>query len=98
MRLHVAAAILAIAAGCFFQISAAEWIAVSLCIGLVMSLECLNTAVERLADRMSPEEHPLIRQAKDAAAAAVLLAAITAAVVGCLVFLPKLWVWIRVAG
>ena len=94
MRNHLLAMALVIAAGAFFQISAVEWLAVVFCIGIVLSIECLNSAVERLADRVSKEQHPLIRQAKDSAAAAVLVVSIMSAVVGCVVFLPKVWKFI----
>jgi len=57
----------------------------------LISAECMNTAVERLADRVSRETHPLIKQAKDCSSAAVLVLALTAAVVGGVVFVPKFW-------
>ena len=75
LRIHGAIACCVIAAGFFFALAPWEWIAVSLCIGLVISAECMNTAVERLADRVSLERHPLIKQAKDCSAAAVLVLA-----------------------
>ena len=71
-----------------------EWIAVSLSIGIVLGAEGFNTALESLADAVHPEQHPLVGRAKDAAAGAVLLAAIAAIVVGILVFLPKLILWL----
>lgn len=61
-----------------------------LCIALVITAEALNTAVEELADALHPDEHPGIGRAKDVAAAGVLVAALLAAVVGALVFAPKL--------
>ena len=91
MRLHCLAAAGVIAAGFLFSIAAWEWVAVVLCIGLVISAECFNTALERLADRVSRETEPLIKQAKDCGSAAVLVLAITAAVVGGVVFVPKIW-------
>jgi diacylglycerol kinase len=86
-------AVCVIAAGFFFALSAAEWIAVSLCIGMVISAECANTAIERLADRVSLEEHPLIKQAKECSAAAVLVLASTSGVIGCIIFVPKVRAW-----
>lgn len=91
MRLHCAAAVGAVVAGLVFSLAAWEWVAVTFCIGLLISAECMNTALERLADRVSQEKHPLIKQAKDCASAAVLVLAITAATVGGIVFGPKLW-------
>lgn len=93
-RIHLVATVLVTAAGFYFQVSRTEWLALSLCIVLVMGLEAANTALEYLTDLVSPEYHPLAGKAKDAAAAAVLLAALGALVVGGLVFLPKIWmVW-----
>ena len=67
-----------------------EWALLVLASALVLSAEAMNTAVEKLADRVSPERHPLVRDAKDVAAAAVLISAIGAAVLGALVFVPAL--------
>jgi diacylglycerol kinase len=91
MRIHCVIAAAVIAAGFFFQVAAWEWVALVFAIGLVLSAECLNTALERLADRVSPEKHPLLGQAKDCGSAAVLVLAATAAVVGGVIFGPKLW-------
>ena len=87
----LAAAALAVLAGLFFDISALEWVAVSLCIALVLALEALNTALEYLTDLVSPEHHPLAGKAKDAAAAAVLIGAAGAAITGFIIFLPKIF-------
>ena len=67
-----------------------EWIAVILAIGLCMTAEAFNTAIESVVDLASPEQHPLAGRAKDVAAGAVLLAAMTAVVVGVIVFGPRL--------
>lgn len=93
MRIHLLAAVAAAAAGWWFQIAAWEWGAVVLSMGLVLAAECMNTALERLADRVSRAEEALIGQAKDAAAAGVLSASLAAAIVGGIVFLPKVWAW-----
>jgi diacylglycerol kinase len=61
-----------------------------LCIALVLALEAVNSAIEYLADKISPEQDPLIGKAKDIAAGAVLIAAIGAAIIGSLIFIPKL--------
>jgi diacylglycerol kinase len=90
MRSHCLAAIGVIAAGMIFSLAAWEWIAVSLCIGVVISAECMNTAIERLADRISQEKDPLIQQAKDCGSAAVLVLAITSAAIGLIIFVPKM--------
>ena len=90
-RIHLAALIVAVSAGLFFSISPLEWAAVALASALVLSMEALNTAIEALTDLVSPDYHPLAGRAKDLAAGAVLLSAIGAAVVGGIVFLPKIW-------
>lgn len=90
LRIHLLAAVAVIVAGVAFGLAVWEWIAVCFCIGLVISAECMNTALERLADRVSTETHPLIKQAKDCGSAAVLVLAMMAAVVGGLIFIPKI--------
>jgi diacylglycerol kinase (ATP) len=77
-------------AGLCFGIGAMEWCAVILAMALVWSAEALNTAIELLADALSPDPHPLVGRAKDVAAAGVLLAAMGAAAVGLIVFVPKI--------
>jgi len=68
-----------------------EWAVLLLVIGLVISLEIMNTSIEALVDLCSPEQSELARIAKDAAAGAVLVAAITAVAVGAFIFVPVLW-------
>ncbi len=91
MRIHFLIALGVIVAGLVFAVAVWEWIVLVLSIGMVISAECVNTAMERLADLVSREKHPLIKQAKDCSSGAVLVLAITAAVVGGLVFFPKIW-------
>jgi len=76
--------------GFVFDISSSEWIYISLSIGLVFSLEIINTAIEFLADFVSPDKHLAIKKVKDLAASAVLFASLAALVVGIIVFLPKI--------
>lgn len=89
-RIHLVVGIAVLLAGYFFRISKYDWIAVVLCVALVISLEAVNTALEYLTDLVSPEYHPLAGKAKDVAAAAVLIAAMGAVVVGLLIFVPYL--------
>lgn len=88
--IHCAMAILAILAGVLFRISPHEWIAVVFAIGLVISSEAINSAIERLADVVQPDRDERIRDVKDISAGAVLVCATTAFVIGLIVFLPKL--------
>jgi diacylglycerol kinase (ATP) len=74
----------------FFHISSADWCWIILAISMVWTAEALNTAFEFLADAASPEFHPLVRNAKDVAAGAVLITATAAAIIGCIVFWPYL--------
>lgn len=90
-KVHIMASLMAIAFGFYFNIAFYEWIAVSLAIGLVMAAEAFNTAIEKLADIVSPEYHEGIKAVKDLAAAAVLILAITAAIIGCIIFAPKFY-------
>ncbi len=87
-RIHAAATLADIAAGFFFNVTGVEWCLLVFAIASVWVAEAFNTAIEFLADAVSPDVHPLIKQAKDVAAAAVLIAAIAAAVVGAIVFWP----------
>ena len=87
-RIHVLAAVLVLVLACWLLVSDLEWVALVLAIALVMGAEALNTALEYAVDLASPEWHPLARDAKDVAAAAVLMASIGAAVVGVVVFWP----------
>lgn len=88
IKLHVAAAFLVVVLGVLFEVSRLEWALLFLSMGLVISAEYLNTALEWLTDMVSPAYHPLAGQVKDAAAAAVLVAAAAAALVGLIVFWP----------
>ena len=76
-------------AGFYFEISATEWILQIFAIGLVMSIEGLNTAAEEIADFVHPDFHNKIGFIKDVAAGAVFFAAITAVIIGCILYIPK---------
>jgi len=88
--IHAIAATLAVALGVALGISWSEWLWVILAIMIVWITEALNTALEFLADVVSPEFDPLVKQAKDVAAGAVLIAATGAALIGLIIFLPHL--------
>ena len=77
-------------AGVLLKLSILEWVAVAFAVGLVFSGEIFNSAIEDLADVVCPERDERIKKVKDLAAAAVLVNAITAAVIGLLVFVPKI--------
>ncbi len=88
--IHAAATLAVLGAGFLFRVSAADWCWIVLAISIVWTAEALNTAFEFLADAASPEFHPLVRNAKDVAAGAVLVTAVAAAVIGAIVFWPHL--------
>ena len=77
-------------AGFVFHITPVEWCICLTLFGLVMALEMVNTAVEAVVDLVTEERKPLAKLAKDAAAGAVLIAAIMAAIAGMIIFIPKL--------
>ncbi len=89
-RIHALASVLVVLAGAAFRISVAEWGLVVFAMASVWAMEAANTAIEFLVDLVSPGQHPLAAKAKDVAAAAVLVSAIGAAIVGLLVFGPHL--------
>jgi diacylglycerol kinase (ATP) len=78
-------------AGFYFGISKTEWLFQTLAIGLVMSVEGLNTAVEKIADFIHPTYHERIGFIKDIAAGAVFFAALTAIAIGLIIYIPILF-------
>jgi diacylglycerol kinase (ATP) len=88
-RIHLAATLGVLGAGVLCGISRGEWIAIGLAVGMVWCAEALNTAIELLGDEISLERRERIGRAKDAAAFAVLCAAVAALVVGGFVFVPR---------
>ncbi|WP_197062969.1 diacylglycerol kinase family protein [Hymenobacter sp. APR13] len=91
LQFHAAATVAVLGLGWYLQLARWEWALVALAVGLVWSLELVNTAVEAVVNLVSPEYHPLAGRAKDVAAGAVLAGAVAAAAVGALVFGPRLW-------
>lgn len=90
MQIHCCAAVLVVIFGLWLGLSREEWFVCLILFGMVMSLECVNTAVEAVVDLATMQRHPLAKKAKDAAAGAVLIAAVFAAIIGLWIFLPKL--------
>ena len=88
--IHAAVTVAVLIAAACFGLSRLEWCLIVLAIALVWAAEGVNTALELLADAVAPEHHPLVGRAKDVAAAAVLISALGAAVVGILIFGPRL--------
>lgn len=90
LKLHFLFALLVILLSWFLQITKAEWIAITLIIGLVLTAELTNTSIEAVVDSFTDKEHPGAKLAKDISAGAVLIVSLTAAVVGLIIFLPYL--------
>lgn len=88
-RIHLFVTFFVLFFGWYFQISTTEWSLSIFAIAFVLSAEAANTALEYLTDLVSPDYNILAGKAKDAAAAAVLIAAIGASIVGLIIFLPK---------
>jgi diacylglycerol kinase (ATP) len=83
--------ILVTIAGFYFNINTTEWVLQVFAIGIIMSIEGLNTAVEKIADFVHPEHHKKIGVIKDVSAGAVFISAITAIIIGCIIYIPKLF-------
>ena len=90
MWIHLAAAVAAVTASAAFQISRHDWIFVIIAIALVFSAELFNSAIEYMCDVVQPEKSFAVEKAKDIAAAAVLVTALCAAIIGLAVFAPHL--------
>ena len=89
-RIHLLATIVIITLGFLFSISVHEWIVIVLTIGIVISMEMINSAIEEICNFISPEKHESIKRIKDLAAGAVLVSAIIAFIIGVIIFVPKI--------
>jgi len=90
LKVHTVAMVSVCCVAAYVEVSRIEWAILLLCFGLVTSLEYANSALERLANRVTSERDPLIRDAKDMAAGAVLVASVASAGVGLLILGPPL--------
>lgn len=90
-RIHLVASIGVIIACLVFKISLYEWIAIIFAVGLVFCLEIINSSIENMADFISPEKHEMIKKIKDLSASGVLISALTALIIGLIIFLPKIF-------
>ena len=90
MRIHAAAAAGVVVVGAVLRLPPLSWAVLALAVGLVLTAELLNTALEAVVDLVSPEDHPLAKQAKDVAAAAVLVASLAALAAGVFVLAEAL--------
>ena len=90
-KIQIIISIIAILLGFLLQISSIEWISIFLCCALVLSLELINSAIEKSCNFVSPGVHPAIKKIKDYSAGAVLIASIFSTVIGLIIFLPKVY-------
>jgi diacylglycerol kinase len=86
LRIHLCVTLAVIIAGISFRVSPVEWCILLLCMGLVISLELINTAIEKLVDMVSPEWKEQAGLIKDIAAAAVLIVSLVALIIGVIIF------------
>ncbi len=93
--IHAVASLAVIAVGLWLRLGRIDWALLILTVALVWVAEFVNTAVESVVDLLSPDLHPLAKVGKDVAAAAVLIAALAAVVVGLLLLGPPLWARIQ---
>jgi len=89
-KIHLLCVLSVGVAGFFFHLSLSEWLAVIIVTGGVFTAEAINTSIEALSDTIAPEYNQNIKQVKDFAAGAVLVASITAVILGMIVFIPKI--------
>ncbi len=90
MMIHFLMMILVVVAGIIFQISCMEWLICLILIGLILSLELVNTAIENVVDLVTKDQNDIAKKAKDIAAGAVLMMSLFAALVGLIIFIPKI--------
>ncbi|HHW36897.1 MAG TPA: diacylglycerol kinase family protein [Bacillales bacterium] len=95
MQIHLSVACVVIFLAYFFAVSKIEWILLLLCIGIVISMESINTAIERTVDLCTQEMKPLAKQAKDTAAAAVFVFAIISVIIGLIIFTKPLLTYLN---
>jgi diacylglycerol kinase len=89
-RIHLVAAIIVLIASYLLKLNTIEWVIILFAIGLVFITEIINSAIENIADFVSPDKHDKIKKIKDLAAAAVLVSAFIAIVIGLIIFVTKL--------
>ncbi len=89
-QFHLLATIAVLLAAYFFKLNTTEWFAVLFAIGMVISAEAFNTAIEKFVDLLHPQKHHKAGLIKDLAAAAVLITSIIAAIIAAIIFIPKI--------
>lgn len=88
--IYIPVSLIVILMGFLLKISTTEWLIIILILGIILSLELINTALEAVVDLATEKYHPLAKKAKDTVSAAVLVFAITAVIIGLIIFIPKI--------
>ena len=88
-RIHIVVSIVVVATGIMFHVSTLEWLVLVFAIGFVLATEAINTAIENIADFVSPEKNQAIKKIKDLSASGVLISSLAAVVIGLIIFIPK---------
>lgn len=94
LKFHLLTGLLIMIISYLLKISRSDWIIIILLVGFVISVELTNTAIEAAVDSFIERQHPGAKLAKDISAGAVLVAALTSAILGIIIFLPYLKQWI----
>lgn len=89
--IHAVIAVIVFVLGIWLRLPASDWAVIILTVTMVFAAEFINTAIEAVVDLASPQKHPLAKVGKDVGAAAVLIAALAAVVIGLLILGPPLW-------
>ena len=90
-KIHFLAFLIILILGLFLNINRTEWLFLIITSAIVMALEAINSALEKLCDHVTPTQHESIKKVKDIAAGAVLIAALFALVIGCIIFIPAFY-------
>jgi len=93
--IHFTAILLVIAAGFFFSINSVEWLAIIICIGIVITSEMINQSIEKICNYIQPKSDEQIRKTKDISAGAVLFATIISVIVALVIFIPKIMLLLK---
>lgn len=88
--IYIPVSLLVILMGFYFKINTVEWLVILLVLGVILSLELINTALESVVDLVTDKYHPLAKKAKDTVSAAVLVFAVASVIIGFIIFIPKI--------
>ena len=88
--IYIPVALIVILIGFYLKINTTEWLIIILILGIILSLELINTALEAVVDLATEKYHPLAKKAKDTVSAAVLIFAVTSVIIGLIIFIPKI--------